>query len=101
MTHVILVRHGQTDWNRDRIFRGQADVPLNEAGREEARKIGAALKDVEIAVAYSSPLSRATGKGNKHGIPVMGLKVFGKHGRESMEQWGSIWGCRIRGVRQG
>jgi len=60
MTHVILVRHGQTDWNRNRIFRGQADVPLNEAGREEARKLGAALKDVEIVAAYSSPLCRAT-----------------------------------------
>lgn len=60
MTHVILVRHGQTDWNRDRIFRGWADVPLNETGREEARKIGAALEGVEIVAAYSSPLSRAT-----------------------------------------
>ena len=60
MTHVILVRHGQTDWNRDRIFRGRADVPLNEAGREEARKLGKALKDVKIVAAYSSPLCRAT-----------------------------------------
>lgn len=59
MTSVLLVRHGQTDWNRDRIFRGRADVPLNAVGREEASRIGAALQGVNLDAAYSSPLSRA------------------------------------------
>ena len=40
------------------------------------------------------------GKGSKHGIPVMGLKILGKHGMAAMEQWGSIWGYKIRRVRQ-
>lgn len=56
---MILVRHGQTDWNRDQVFRGRADVPLNETGRAEARKIGEALKGIPLDAAYSSPLSRA------------------------------------------
>lgn len=58
-TRMVLVRHGQTDWNRDRIFRGRADVPLNKTGRAEARKIGEVLRGVALDAAYSSPLSRA------------------------------------------
>jgi len=56
---TLLVRHGQTDWNRNRIFRGRADVPLNEEGRAEADAIGRALEGVRIDKVYASPLSRA------------------------------------------
>lgn len=59
VTRVVLVRHGQTDWNRDQIFRGRVDVPLNETGRAEARKIGEALRGIPLDAVYSSPLSRA------------------------------------------
>ena len=40
MTQIILVRHGQTPWNKDKIFRGSRDIPLNDQGREEARLAG-------------------------------------------------------------
>ena len=40
MTQIILVRHGQTPWNLDKIFRGSKDIPLNDQGREEARLAG-------------------------------------------------------------
>ena len=59
MTSVYLIRHGQTAWNKEEIFRGRTDVPLNEIGLREAELAGEYLKDKEIHVIYSSPLSRA------------------------------------------
>src|SRR5512135_1055488 len=59
MTRIILVRHGQTPWNKDKIFRGSRDIPLNDTGREEARLAGEWLKGETIHAAYCSPLSRA------------------------------------------
>ncbi len=59
-TIIILVRHGQTEWNRVERFRGRADVPLNGMGLEQAeatgRRVAASWRPVAI---YSSPLSRA------------------------------------------
>jgi broad specificity phosphatase PhoE len=59
MTQIILVRHGQTPWNKDKIFRGTFDIPHNEVGQEEARLAGEWLKAETIHAAYCSPLSRA------------------------------------------
>ena len=60
MTQIVLVRHGETEWNRVERFRGQADVPLNETGLVQARATArrAAAEWQPVAV-YSSPLSRA------------------------------------------
>jgi broad specificity phosphatase PhoE len=58
-TRLLIARHGETAWNRSRIFRGQYDVPLNDTGREQARWLGEALRDTPIDAAYSSPVSRA------------------------------------------
>jgi probable phosphoglycerate mutase len=59
-TTFILVRHGQTEWNRVERFRGRADVPLDEVGRAQAAATGqrVAAEWQPVAV-YSSPLSRA------------------------------------------
>lgn len=59
MTQIILARHGNTPWNKDKIFRGSQDVPLDDLGREEARALGEWLKDETFHAAYSSPLSRS------------------------------------------
>jgi broad specificity phosphatase PhoE len=59
MTQIILVRHGQTPWNKDKIFRGSVDIPLNDTGKEEARLLGEWLKGDAINAAYTSPLSRS------------------------------------------
>jgi len=60
VTKLILVRHGQTDWNVNKRFRGRFDVPLNATGVRQAwltsRRVAAAWKP---SVVYSSPLSRA------------------------------------------
>jgi broad specificity phosphatase PhoE len=77
MTQIILVRHGQTPWNKDKIFRGSKDIPLNDTGREEARLAGEWLKGETIHAAYCSPLSRARDTGeaiaSHHGLPVLDL----------------------------
>jgi broad specificity phosphatase PhoE len=77
MTRIILVRHGQTPWNKDKIFRGSRDIPLNDTGREEARLAGEWLKGETIHAAYCSPLSRARATGEAiakhHGLQVADL----------------------------
>jgi phosphoserine phosphatase len=77
MTKIILVRHGQTPWNKDKIFRGSRDIPLNDQGREEARLAGEWLKGETINAAYCSPLSRARDTGEAiarhHGLQVADL----------------------------
>jgi broad specificity phosphatase PhoE len=60
MTRFILVRHGQTDWNRVERFRGRVDVPLNDVGLAQARATGERVaREWSPAAVYSSPLSRA------------------------------------------
>jgi len=59
MTRIYLVRHGTTEWNREEIFRGQADCALNETGRAEARAVAAYFEGVNLDGIYTSPLARA------------------------------------------
>jgi len=59
MTRTYLVRHGQTAWNKEEIFRGRTDVPLNETGLREAQLAGEYFREMEIHAIYSSPLLRA------------------------------------------
>jgi len=60
MTLIILIRHGQTEWNRVERFRGRVDVPLNETGLVQAEATGQRVADEWHPMAvYSSPLARA------------------------------------------
>ncbi len=56
---LFVVRHGETDWNVEGRFQGRRDIPLNAKGREQARLLSEALKDVPFNRLWSSPLSRA------------------------------------------
>jgi probable phosphoglycerate mutase len=58
-TTFVLVRHGETDWNRERRFQGHADVSLNGAGLRQAVALADALAGERFATVYSSPLRRA------------------------------------------
>ena len=54
MPKIIIIRHGETTDNKDKIFSGNRDVDLTEEGIEEAKKIGEELKDEKITKAYQS-----------------------------------------------
>ncbi|NEO26912.1 MAG: histidine phosphatase family protein [Kamptonema sp. SIO4C4] len=55
---LLLVRHGETNWNLESRFQGTMDIPLNEKGREQARKAADYLKGVKIDFAITSPMLR-------------------------------------------
>ena len=59
MTTLLLVRHGETDWNAERRWQGHADVPLNERGRAQARALAEQLGSEHIDAVYTSDLGRA------------------------------------------
>ena len=56
---IVLARHGETTWNKDRRFQGQEDVPLNDTGREQARALARLAEGEGFAALYASPLARA------------------------------------------
>ncbi len=58
-TKLVLVRHGQTGWNVRGLLQGDADVPLDDTGRAQARALARAIADRRVDAVYSSPLSRA------------------------------------------
>ncbi|MEG2303963.1 MAG: histidine phosphatase family protein [Lachnospiraceae bacterium] len=57
---LYIVRHGETDWNKEKRVQGHSDIPLNEFGISLAKKTAIGLKNVKFDVAYSSPLCRAS-----------------------------------------
>lgn len=59
MTELLLIRHGQTDWNRERKIMGRKPIPLNEQGREQAKKLAHYLSVSPLDVCFSSPVLRA------------------------------------------
>ena len=107
MTSIYLVRHGQTAWNKEEIFRGRTDIPLDETGLKQAELAGEYFRGMEIHAIYSSPLARAWQTAQKiahfHNVKVQPLQgildmSFGKwegqshrdiqeNDREIYQQW--------------
>jgi 2,3-bisphosphoglycerate-dependent phosphoglycerate mutase len=56
---LILLRHGESQWNLENRFTGWIDIPLTEKGKKEAYEVGKLLKDIPIDIAFTSVLSRA------------------------------------------
>lgn len=56
---IVFVRHGETDWNRERRVQGSEGPSLNEAGRDQAKGLARLLWEVPLAVVYTSTLARA------------------------------------------
>jgi probable phosphoglycerate mutase len=57
--HILLVRHGETAWNREGRYQGRTDIPLSPDGEAQVRALSARLAHVPIAAAVASPLVRA------------------------------------------
>ena len=58
MTSIVLIRHGETDWNIEGRYQGQADPPLNNQGVHQAQKLTAEIQDIGLDILYTSPLQR-------------------------------------------
>jgi len=58
-TQLYIVRHGQTDWNREQRIQGHQDIPLNETGRKDAALVAERMKETRLDLCVSSDLSRA------------------------------------------
>ena len=59
MAYLVLVRHGESEWNAKGLWTGWTDIPLSAKGHEEAKLAGEALKDIQFDLAYTSVLKRA------------------------------------------
>ena len=59
MTDFVVIRHGETDWNREHRFQGQIDVPLNAMGQQQAQRLATALAGERVDLLLSSDLQRA------------------------------------------
>jgi len=79
LPRTALVRHGETDWNRDGRLQGRTDIPLNDTGRAQALKLANLLKDEGgWAAITSSPLSRARETAQII-ADVLGLELLPSH----------------------
>jgi broad specificity phosphatase PhoE len=60
VTTVLIVRHGESTWNREQRWQGHADPPLSESGVAQANELARALTDMKLDAVYASDLRRAT-----------------------------------------
>jgi len=106
VTTLILVRHGETDWNRDRRIQGATDVPLNDTGRQQARDAATTLRAMldprHPAVVVASDLSRARetgqiiagelGLAEPHLYPELRERGYGVAEGVTVEEYFERWG---------
>jgi broad specificity phosphatase PhoE len=75
VTTLLLVRHGETDWNAVGRLQGHTDRPLSDFGRRQAEQLAAELEGEELEAIYSSDLARARETaevvGERLGLPVV------------------------------
>lgn len=101
MTELILIRHGETDWNRELRFQGQVDVSLNATGHEQARRLGLRLAGEAAHFLVCSDLLRT----RQTALPIsqnrlhaaLGEPVFSAALRE--QNFGVIDGMRVDDIK--
>ena len=93
MTSVVLIRHGETDWNVEGRYQGQADPPLNKKGFEQAKTLAENLLSFELDLLFTSPLKRAKKTAEiiaeKNNLPIIEEPRF-------MEIHQGDWQTRLR-----
>lgn len=67
---VLLVRHGQSEWNATRRLQGQADIPLSDLGRDQARRLAPVIAGLDVSHVLTSDLSRAAETARLIGLPL-------------------------------
>ncbi len=73
-TEILMIRHGQTEWNAAKRLQGHSDIPLNEKGMEQAFALAQTLREEKLAAIFSSDLQRALKTAEEiakwHGLPI-------------------------------
>ncbi|HEY2255213.1 MAG TPA: histidine phosphatase family protein [Variovorax sp.] len=98
ITELILIRHGETDWNRELRFQGHIDVPLNDLGHEQARRLGLRMAGETVHLLLSSDLMRA----QQTAAPAarqLGLEILGSVALRE-QNFGLVEGLRADEIRQ-
>lgn len=90
---LYLVRHGETDWNRERRLQGRTDVPLNARGRAQAAAAAHALHGRSVGAVTTSPLARAAETG-RIVAAVLGVALAGTDDRLVERSYGAKEGLR-------
>lgn len=98
MARFILIRHGQTGWNRQERFRGWVDIDLDDTGRRQAEAAARRISRWEVAAIYSSPLKRALATAQAL-ADIAGLEVVPVNGITDMK-FGVWQGMSIADVKE-
>jgi 2,3-bisphosphoglycerate-dependent phosphoglycerate mutase len=96
MTDLILIRHGETDWNRELRFQGHVDVQLNAVGHEQARRLGRRLADESADLLVCSDLTRTQQTAlpiSQQSLQLRGSTVLNPALRE--QSFGIVDGMRV------
>lgn len=90
---LILLRHGQSIWNKENLFTGWVDIPMSEEGMQEAIRAGKKIENIPIDVIFTSTLNRA-----QMTVPLALLKhksgkipVFMHPGEGKLEEWSQVY----------
>ena len=94
MTLLILMRHGQSEWNKKNVFTGWVDIPLSEEGIQEAIEGGKAIADLPIDVIFTSTLIRAqmTGMLAMYQHHAGKIPVIQHQGEGRLQDWATNYG---------
>ena len=98
MAKLILVRHGQTNWDKEKRVQGTLDIPLNNEGEKDAQKLAAELSKLKIDTLYSSPAACSLSTANEI-ASCRKLKV--KKRKEFSELNHGVWrGLLVKDVKK-
>ena len=96
--NLYLVRHGETEWNRDGRAQGRADIPLNDAGIAQSRALAEAFSSMSVTAVMSSTLSRAVRTAEAIAAPH-GLSVSTENDLLELD-FGGLDGAPLREMRE-